>query len=68
MSDPISAITLLPAEPARTHSAAPAVSAAEVSAVDALMGVAPAQVMETIMLRTGVPMPAHLGQDVDMSV
>ncbi len=33
--------------------------------VDSLMGLAPAQTMEYIMLKTGVPMPANLGQDLD---
>ena len=46
----------------------PALSAAAVGYVDSLMGFAPAQTMEYIMLKTGVPMPANLGQDVDTSV
>jgi len=49
------------------HHAAPALSPADVGYVDSLMGVAPAQTMATIMLKTGVPMPANLGQDVDMT-
>ena len=47
---------------------APALSPAAVGYVDSLMGFAPAQTMEYIMLKTGVPMPANLGQDVDTSV
>ena len=46
----------------------PALSAAAVGYVDGLMGFAPAQTMEYIMLKTGVPMPANLGQDIDTSV
>lgn len=46
----------------------PALSPAAVGYVDGLMGFAPAQTMEYIMLKTGVPMPANLGQDLDTSV
>lgn len=53
--------------PPRTseHRAASALSASDIGYVDSLMGVAPPQAMEYIMLKTGVPMPANLGQDVD---
>lgn len=47
------------------HRAASALSASDIGYVDSLMGVAPPQAMEYIMLKTGVPMPANLGQDVD---
>ncbi len=53
--------------PAEHHPAA-ALSPADISYVNGLMGIAPAQTMEYIMLKTGVPMPANLGQDIDMSV
>lgn len=49
------------------HHPVSALSAADVSYVDSLLGVAPAQVMEYILLKTGVPQPANLGQDVDMT-
>ena len=47
------------------HHAASTLSPADVGYVDSLMGLVPAQTMEYIMLKTGVPMPANLGQDVD---
>ena len=47
------------------HHPAPALSPSDIGYVDHLMGFAPAQTMEYIMLKTGVPMPANLGQDVD---
>lgn len=47
------------------HRAASALSPRDIGYVDSLMGVAPPQAMEYIMLKTGVPMPANLGQDVD---
>ncbi len=47
------------------HHAASVLSPRDVGYVDSLMGVAPAQAMTSIMLKTGVPMPANLGQDVD---
>ena len=50
------------------HRPAAALSPADISYVDGLMGIAPAQTMEYIMLKTGVPMPANLGQDIDTSV
>ena len=60
-----------PARPAEHHPAehhpSPALSPADVGYVDSLMGFAPAQTMEYIMLKTGVPMPANLGQDIDTS-
>lgn len=53
-----------PPRPAEHH-AASALSPSDIGYVDSLMGVAPPQAMEYIMLKTGVPMPANLGQDVD---
>ncbi len=53
-----------PPRPAE-HRAASALSPADVGYVDSLMGIAPPQAMEYIMLKTGVPMPANLGQDID---
>lgn len=53
--------------PAERHPA-PALSPADISYVDSLMGVAPAQTLEYILLKTGIPMPANLGNDVDTSV
>ena len=50
------------------HHAASTLSPTDISYVNSLMGVAPAQVMESIMLKTGVPMPANLGQDLDTTV
>lgn len=50
------------------HRQASALSPADISYVDGLMGIAPAQTMEYILLKTGVPMPANLGQDIDTSV
>ncbi len=46
----------------------PTLTPADVGYVDSLMGFAPPQVMEYIMLKTGVPLPANLGQDLDTSV
>ena len=46
---------------------APALTPADVGYVDGLMGFAPAQTMEYIMLKTGIPMPENLGNDVDTS-
>ena len=56
-----------PARPAEHH-VTPALSAADVGYVDSLMGFAPAQTMEYIMLKTGIPMPENLGVDIDTSV
>jgi hypothetical protein len=56
-----------PPRPAEHHPT-PALSPAAIGYVDGLMGFAPAQTMEYIMLKTGVPMPANLGQDVDTTV
>ena len=50
------------------HRPAPTLTPADVGYVDSLMGFAPPQVMEYIMLKTGVPLPANLGQDIDTSV
>ena len=47
------------------HRAASALSPRDIGYVKSLMGVAPAQAMASIMLKTGVPMPANLGQDID---
>ncbi len=44
-----------------------ALSSTEVSYVKALMGALPAQKMQQILLRTGIPMPANLGPNVDTS-
>ena len=49
------------------HRPAPTLTPADVGYVDSLMGFAPPQVMEYIMLKTGVPLPANLGQDIDTS-
>ena len=53
-----------PPRPAEHH-AAPTLSPSDIGYADSLLGIAPAQTMEYIMLKTGVPMPANLGQDVD---
>ena len=57
-----------PAPRPTPHHASPALPPAAVGYVDSLMGFAPAQTMEYIMLKTGVPMPANLGQDIDTTV
>lgn len=49
------------------HHAASALSPRDVGYVDSLLGVAPAQIMEYILLKTGIPQPANLGQDLDTS-
>ena len=49
------------------HHPAPTLTPADVGYVDSLLGFAPPQVMEYIMLKTGVPLPANLGQDIDTS-
>ncbi len=63
--------SLPPAAPetakAAEHRPAPALSPSDISYVNSLMGVAPAQIMALIMLKTGVPMPENLGSDVDTS-
>ena len=51
--------------PPEHHAAASALSPTDIGYVDSLMGIAPAQAMASIMLKTGVPMPANLGQDFD---
>ena len=53
--------------PRPAHRPASALSPADVGYVDSLLGVAPAQVMEYILLKTGIPQPANLGQDLDTS-
>ena len=47
------------------HHAASALSPADVGYVDSLLGTIPPQAMEYILLKTGIPQPANLGQDVD---
>lgn len=42
-----------------------ALSSTDVSYVKSLMGALPAQKMQEILLRTGIPMPANLGPNVD---
>ena len=64
---PSSLETAASPRPAEHHPAA-ALSPADISYVDGLLGIAPPQTMEYIMLKTGVPMPANLGQDIDTSV
>ncbi len=63
-SSPETAAAPRPAE----HRPVAALSPADVGYVDSLMGIAPPQAMEYILLKTGVPMPANLGQDIDTSV
>ena len=82
MPNVIPRIPALPVEPAKTypqpggterhHVGAPpptktALSSADVSYVNSLMGVTPAQRMEEILLKTGVPIPANLGPNVDVT-
>ena len=55
-----------PHPPEHRHVAA--LSPAYITYVVGSMGLAPPQTMEYIMLKTGVPMPANLGQDIDTSV
>lgn len=47
-------------------SPASALSSTDVAYVQSLMGVTPALRMEQILLKTGVPTPAHLGPNVDV--
>jgi len=57
-------------KPAEYHAAAPpstALSPADVSYIDAPMGEIPAQRMEEILLKTGIPMTANLGPNIDTS-
>lgn len=42
-----------------------ALSSTDVSYVESLMGALPAQKMQEILLRTGIPVPANLGPNVD---
>ena len=60
--------------PERHHTASPsattalssqALSSTDVSYVESLMGALPAQRMEEILLRTGVPVPTNLGPNID---
>ena len=62
-ADTVAAAPPRPAE----HRPASALSPADISYVDGLMGLVPAQAMEYILLKTGVPMPENLGQDIDTS-
>ena len=48
-----------------TALSAQALSSTDVSYVESLMGALPAQKMEEILLKTGVPIPANLGPNVD---
>ena len=68
LPEPAAAPPAAPAPRSPEHHPAPALTPADVGYVDSLMGFAPPQVMEYIMLKTGVPLPANLGQDVDTSV
>ncbi len=65
---PSTAQTPDPAPHPPEHRPAPTLTPADVGYVDSLLGFAPPQVMEYIMLKTGVPLPANLGQDIDTSV
>ncbi len=51
--------------PASTALSAQALSSTDVSYVESLMGAIPAQKMEEILLKTGVPIPANLGPNID---
>jgi len=53
--------------PASTALSAQALSSSDVSYVESLMGAIPAQKMEEILLKTGVPIPANLGPNIDTS-
>jgi len=68
MSNAIKALPAAPPAPpvqaAPAHT--PALSSTDVAYVQSLMGVTPALRMEQILLRTGVPVPAHLGPNVDV--
>lgn len=48
-----------------TALSAEALSSTDVSYVKSLMGAIPAQKMEEILLKTGVPIPANLGPNID---
>ena len=50
---------------ASTTLSAQALSSTDVSYVESLLGALPAQRMEEILLKTGVPIPANLGPNVD---
>lgn len=53
--------------PAETALTPEALSSTDVSYVKSLMGALPAQKMQEILLRTGIPMPANLGPNLDTS-
>ena len=50
---------------ATTALSSQALSSTDVSYVESLMGALPAQKMEEILLKTGVPIPANLGPNID---
>ncbi len=50
---------------ATTALSAEALSSTDVSYVESLLGAIPAQKMEDILLKTGVPIPANLGPNID---
>jgi hypothetical protein len=66
MSNAIKALPATPPIPAAAQSHASALSSTDVAYVQSLMGVTPALRMEQILLKTGVPTPAHLGPNVDV--
>ncbi len=53
------------ASPASTALDPTALSSTDIAYVDSLMGTLPAQKMQEILLRTGVPIPANLGPNFD---
>ena len=59
---------VLPAAERHSIASSPvsALSSTDVAYVQSLMGVTPALRMEQILLKTGVPTPAHLGPNVDV--
>ncbi len=50
---------------ATTALSSEALSSTDVSYVESLMGAIPAQKMEELLLKTGVPIPANLGPNID---
>ena len=54
------------AAPAATH-VRPPFSPTEVAYVKSLMGVMPAQNLEILLLKTGIPLPVNLGHGADTS-
>ena len=53
------------ASSATTALSSQALSSTDVAYVESLMGALPAQKMEEILLKTGVPVPANLGPNID---